>query len=393
VQATEVHALLPYVFFEEDSAIIPARYYQVDRRGRRTFSIARIPRGNTLRVYQDVMNIIGERLSNNRKANITVTGCTSQFEQDSTLALRRAQAVAGYLTEVWRVAEKRIKVVARGLPENPSLSEVDTVEGARENQRVELSSDDYEILAPVTLADSVYLRPAGIIRFMPPPIDTLDANFWSLDLQIGDSLIKSAAKGFGAPTGPIDVIIQNRRDLDLRNPVTVTGTMIVQDTLFQTIATHYSTPVVMRQEGTFVEARNIVKGHYVDQYNLLLYSFDSAGVFDFSQQSAVIMRDRITPESTVRVIGHTDRIGLPSYNRELSQRRAEVASGLIGIQGAEVTGMGEKALLYDNTQPEGRYYSRTVTVIVETPIPGESGGKEAKQGKQAKINSKPVESQ
>jgi hypothetical protein len=38
------------------------------------------------------------------------------------------------------------------------------------------------------------------------------------------------------------------------------------------------------------------------------------------------------------------------------------------VQAKEVIGMGEKRLLYDNSNPEGRYYSRTVTVIVETPV-------------------------
>ena len=46
----------------------------------------------------------------------------------------------------WRLTKGRITIAARELPVNPSLSEVDTLEGARENQRVEISSSDYPSL-------------------------------------------------------------------------------------------------------------------------------------------------------------------------------------------------------------------------------------------------------
>jgi outer membrane protein OmpA-like peptidoglycan-associated protein len=383
VRATEVHALLPYIFFEQDSAVLPVRYAQVDKRGVRSFDLGQIPRGNTLNVYHELLNIIGLRMRDNRTATITLTGCVSQFEEgDTALSRLRAMAIRDYLISTWKVKASRIKVDVRTLPSNPSLSEVDTLEGARENQRVEIASSDYAILAPVMLPDSVYLRPAGILRFTPPPIDTGRTNDWTLDLQIGDSLIKNAAKGFGPPLKEIDVPIANRPDLDWTTPVPAVGILRLQDTLFENFATYKSNIVTLRQEGKFEEKREIVRGNYYDEYNLLLFSFDSAGVFDFSQQATSIMRDRITPNSRIRVIGHTDRIGLPSYNRNLSVRRAETAAELLELKVNDVSGQGEKNLLYDNTIPEGRYYCRTVTVIIETPVEG----KPAKAGKQAKLN-------
>jgi outer membrane protein OmpA-like peptidoglycan-associated protein len=385
VRATEVHALLPYIFFEQDSSVIPARYAQVDKRGIRSFDLARIPRGSTLGVYYEMMNIIGKRLRDNRKASITVTGCVSQFEGgDTALSRRRAVAIANYLQSTWAIAPNRMKIVVRDLPENPSLSEVDTLEGSRENQRVEIAASDYAILAPVMLPDTVYLRPAGTIRFTPPAVDSLRTNDWTLDLQIGDSIIKNAAKGYGPPNKPIDVSIANRPDLNFPSPVQAFGIMRLQDTLFETFSTLRSKPIIIRQTGKFEEQRKIVGNNYRDEYNLLLFSFDSAGVFDFSQQATAIMQERITPDSKVRVFGHTDRIGLPPYNKALSQRRAETAASLLGVTPAEVVGLGEKQLLYDNKFPEGRYYSRSVTVVIETPVDG---------SKQAKLNKKGGESQ
>lgn len=375
VKATEVQALLPYIFFEEDSAGIPARYVRLDTKTRARFQIERLERGNTLGNYYQLLNVIGLRMRDARRGDITLTGCISQFEQDSTLALRRAEAVRDYLTTVWRIAPRRIKVVARGLPANPSISEVDERQGARENQRVEISSENYVFERPIELVDSAFLQPVGTVRFLPPPSEpdtTGLVDSWSLDVMIGDSVIKRAVSGIGNPPKQIDYQIENRPDLDLRGPVTVSSTLTIRDTALMDLARIPSRSVVVRPEGEYQEERNVVGGKYVDTYNLLLYSFDSSQAASFSIQSAEMIKRKIAPNSVVRVIGHTDRIGLPYYNQALSKRRAEFAAQILNVQPQEIIGRGERELVYDNEFPEGRYYSRTVTVIIETPISGPS---------------------
>ena len=89
VQSTEVHALLPYVFFEHDSAVIPERYVRYDKKTWKQFEIERITRGNTMKVYYEMLNVIGQRLRRNRKATVTITGCVSQFENGDTALSRR----------------------------------------------------------------------------------------------------------------------------------------------------------------------------------------------------------------------------------------------------------------------------------------------------------------
>jgi len=375
VKATEVQALLPYIFFEEDSAVIPSRYVQLDTKGRARFQVERLERGNTLGNYYQLLNVIGARMRDARRGDITITGCVSQFEQDSTLALRRAEAVRDYLTNIWRISPRRIKVVSRGLPLNPSLSEVDEVEGARENQRVELASEGYEFERPIELVDTAFLAPVGTVRFLPPPSqpDTTGlVDSWALDVMIGDSLIKRAVSGVGNPPKQIDYQIENRPDLDLRGPVTVSSTLVIRDTSYQDLARIPSRSIIVRPEGQFEEERNVVGGKYVDTYNLLLYSFDSAQTASFSTQGADLIKQKIAPNSVVRVIGHTDRIGLAYYNQALSKRRAEFAAQLLNVTPQEITGQGARNLIYDNTYPEGRYYSRTVTVVIETPVAGPS---------------------
>ena len=62
------------------------------------------------------------------------------------------------------------------------------------------------------------------------------------------------------------------------------------------------------------------------------------------------------------------------YNQKLSAQRARSTERFIGVSNADVRGLGRSVLLYNNALPEGRFYSRTVTVVVTTPF-GAAGGK------------------
>ena len=376
VQQTDVHALLPYVFFPKDGAEIPARYTRIERRNLKSWREETIDRGSSLDIYYNLLNIIGYRMRRNRKAQLKITGCLGLRElgdSASTLALDRATAVRDYLRDVWRIREDKMEIVTRELPMNPSLSEVDPVRGDIENQRVEFHANDLGILAPVRLPDTLLLQPTGVIRLIPPPSDLPDslaaAESWEVNVRVGDSLIKRAATGFGPPPEKIDIELDSRPDLNRRGPIEITSELVIIDSTYEERDRIASNPVWFVEEGGFLVDRNIENGMYVDSYSLLLYSFDSAQVFDFSFQAEEILREKIYPESKVTVIGHTDVIGLPYYNKQLSLRRAQTAVNVLQIEGAEVVGAGEKGLLYDNDHPEGRYYSRTVTVIIKTPIP------------------------
>jgi hypothetical protein len=45
-----------------------------------------------------------------------------------------------------------------------------------------------------------------------------------------------------------------------------------------------------------------------------------------------------------------------------------VASSVRNSKEVHFEGMGERELIYNNELPEGRFYCRTVTITVETPI-------------------------
>ena len=83
---------------------------------------------------------------------------------------------------------------------------------------------------------------------------------------------------------------------------------------------------------------------------------------------------RIAPNSDVAVNGYTDILGTPDYNLKLSENRANATKKDIDahIKGKVKTliakGYGKTSPLFPNELPEGRYYNRTVQVLIETPI-------------------------
>jgi outer membrane protein OmpA-like peptidoglycan-associated protein len=106
----------------------------------------------------------------------------------------------------------------------------------------------------------------------------------------------------------------------------------------------------------------------MDRYSLILFGFDRSELTD--QHKALIenIKPRLSPASSVSITGYTDRIGSDDYNLRLSEQRARAVSAGLAVQRATITGQGEKLPLYDNDSPEGRFYSRTVEIVVETPL-------------------------
>lgn len=76
------------------------------------------------------------------------------------------------------------------------------------------------------------------------------------------------------------------------------------------------------------------------------------------------------PNSTVRVVGHTDNVGSASYNMQLSQQRASaVAAELVsdGVNPARIVavGRGEDRPIASNLTPEGRAQNRRVVIRIK----------------------------
>ena len=101
--------------------------------------------------------------------------------------------------------------------------------------------------------------------------------------------------------------------------------------------------------------------------SLILFGFDRADISADNQALIDQVKQNITSRSMVKVVGYSDKVGEATYNQSLSERRAKAVASALSAERTSTLGVGESLPLYDNQTPEGRFYSRTVEIIVETP--------------------------
>ena len=117
-----------------------------------------------------------------------------------------------------------------------------------------------------------------------------------------------------------------------------------------------------------------MSNYEVSRLSLIVFDYDKADINAANKK----MMERVISESardgsTASVIGSTDRLGEADHNMQLSRQRAEAVSSLAqtiapSLNVQEVKGIGSSVLPYDNSLPEGRFYCRTVSLTITTPL-------------------------
>ncbi len=357
-----LHPLLNYIFFEPNESYIPSRYKLLGESETAQFDYNRFHGFSTLDIYYNILNIVGFRMSRNKEATLTLTGCTAGSKEEKKnkgLSADRAKAIKDYLTNVWKIQESRIKIYARGLPEQASLP-LDDPEKAQENARVEMTSNDYEIFAPLLTVDTLRETDPEIIRF-----------YTTLDHTTGFKSTKIKIMSDTVPVGELDPINSGseffdwRIDKELKDSI-VRFMLYVADNNGNTYHTPAKVIPVNRLTLQKKQSSSMIDVEY-DNFSLILFDFARSAVNEANQKISESIKKRIKKESKIKIYGYTDKTGEDNYNRKLSLNRANQFRDALRIYDAETHGIGEDVLLYDNHLPEGRFYCRTVQIIIETP--------------------------
>jgi outer membrane protein OmpA-like peptidoglycan-associated protein len=375
----ELYPLLTYVFFDSGSAKIPDRYILfTDPSQTQRFSDTTIP-GGTLQKYYHMLNIVGFRLRQYPNTNITITGCNSgepAINEIKDVSEQRGKIVYDYLINIWQINASRVKLLpARDLPQEPS-NRRDPL-GLIENRRAEIRSDDYEIVRPIVQKDlRRYPQPDTMHFQMRNGInDALVARrvieikrhgkIWHLIPNIGTTDPVSPAYNWGK-NGDVDSIPNDETPYTAQLVVYSADGKECRSNIIE-----IPVEIVTNEE----KRRERLVDKTIDRYSLVLFKFDSpeAGALNERILKEFVYND-IRPGAKIKVTGYTDVIGLEDRNLRLSEQRAatvtngvkkNVRSGL--YQSLEGKGVGETAPLYTNDLPEGRFYNRTVQVIIDTP--------------------------
>jgi outer membrane protein OmpA-like peptidoglycan-associated protein len=384
----QLYPLLPYVFFDLSSSTLPGRYKQITSGQTADFNDERIP-GGTLDKYYHVMNIYGYRLRKYPNVNVEVVGCLDETNEDkgSDLSKRRAQIVYDYLKNVWGISESRMKLSHRGWPEvrsNPKDSF-----GIVENRRTEFrfsggTADDlWEVQRPIldndptvspdpdrmtwTMANGideniVASRRIEILRNVQPwntltAVGTTDAStqwdWQNTDLEYPKEKGAEGATEVGLNPFKAVLVVTSKNGQECKSD---TVTVPVKR-------------VSSKMMGTERGAEKTL-----EKYNLILFKFDSPEAGELNERiMSTWVFPRVKKSSDIRIEGHTDVVGLDTRNKKLSEDRARTAENFIkkrtsAFSSLQSRGTGEEEPLYSNELPEGRFFNRTVQVIIETPL-------------------------
>lgn len=358
--STNMRPLLNYVFFDEASASLPVRYERAAAAG---FDVARLHSYDAIATYHHLLNVVGARMRDNPAARVTLIGCNAASGADTGLGLStaRAMAVRDYLRSVWGIDDARLRIESRGLPAKPS--DASTPDGREENRRVEIVTEEAAILEPVVTLDTLRSVTPPVIRFRMSARG--DVAGWRVDVRQHGRAIRSFEDD-----GALRAFIDWNTNAD-QLAIPSAG-----DSLHYALSVTDRSGARSRGEGALAvsvvtlrrKQEERVGDRIIDRYSLILFDFDRAALDGANAGIAAGIRSAIAPGATVQITGLTDRIGDEAYNARLSEERARNVARALGVPDATVMGLGEQQLPYDNDLPEGRFYSRTVTIVVETPV-------------------------
>lgn len=365
---TETFPILPYIFFDSASDALPTRLLKLTSEEAQNFDEANLPH-RSLESYYSLLNVVAARLRANPSATLTINGTTDGKEAESrdaakNLSRARALRVRDYLVNAWHIAPSRLNVTTTDAPSNPSSTEYP--EGFAENRRVELTSDQDDILKPIVherfREESV--QPKAIpISTVWPGVPVIS---WRVAATVhGATFFERSGHGI-----PPDTIrwIPEESDLDGLAKL-LTASDSIRITVDDDLGNGGSA-----SSSIYIPASRTTNPFELSRLSLIVFDFDQSTLSLQNRRMVAGFVDRsIYPASTESIVGSTDNLGELKHNEKLSRDRAINVRDLIVRQkpDARITkteGIGPSSLLYDNSLPEGRYYCRTVRVEVATPL-------------------------
>ena len=366
-ESRQTRAILPYIFFGDNESEIPSKYNRILPESTSGFTFNGLLGKSPLESYYDILNVIGYRLRERSEALVTLTGTNNNLgkEKNNTkLSKLRAENVKNYLTQVWNISPDRIKVESRNLPKVPSSNRIP--DGQEENRRVEISSNDLEITAPVFIIDTILRVNPDIIKYMPKVNSEAGLAKWTINSSVsGKDLSMNFEGGEKFPDNlEWNLVGENIKKRQLEKELITNISATDKEKNYRNINLRHPIKIISVKD----KRLNATKDTSLNVYNLILFDYDKSSLSQTNMKITDFIKSELTPNTDVTIFGFTDRIGDDAYNLKLSTSRAESTGKSLGGHPYKVEGVGESKLIYDNDLPEGRFYSRTVVVEAKVPI-------------------------
>jgi outer membrane protein OmpA-like peptidoglycan-associated protein len=376
VSFIESFPLRNYVFFDQGSTTIPDKYIKLNKEQAMNFSEVQLGRFNQITavgrsdrqmtVYYNILNIMGERMQNNRTATINLVGSSEQGERQARLM---ADAVKSYLVNTFGITSSRITTQGKGLPASLAGGTEREQLLRQEHSRVAIESSSLALLKEYQTGPDAPLGSISLTKEAP------------LDSYVSINA-NGAAKAF--KSWKLEVRDENDRLQNFgpyyRDSVSLSGKSILGD---RSKGTYKFTLIGETQDGRTIS--KVARADVVQWVTPVVkhgQRFSVIFEFDQSKTNAAYEKyllDVVTPAisdgATVRIQGYSDSIGDKDYNQKLSEARAENVRSIIqngltkaGRKDVKFDVKGHGALIsesnFKNTLPEQRFYNRTVLIDI-----------------------------
>lgn len=363
--------LLNYIFFDDNSSKLPSRYLVLKKEEINEFNFDRFIKDSTLGIYYNILNVIGKRLNDYQNSNLKLIGCNSNVGVEKSnlkLSEERALTIKKYLTEIWGINPERIKVERRNLPEKPStpITELDKIE---ENRRVELYSDNPKILESLFIEKIDRSANPPTVKFKPSYISEIGLKNWEIiafqESQINENFqLRSYEKNLPSE---IEWELSYNQNIIPKAEEELRSLLSIEDIAGNKLTVKGNNLNI--EVITIKEKRKEIKDDYeIEKFNILFAEFGLSELEGLNKNVVSYIKERIKQDSEIIIEGYADRTGNKEYNLKLSEERAIQTRESLGANDASIKGYGNSILLFDNDIPEGRFYCRSVKVIVKTKV-------------------------
>lgn len=356
---TEAFPILPVVFFKDNSSEFIDFHNQLESGS--NFSTSKL-QTNPVLFNKEILNIIGERLVEHKKALITINGFADSVTENGNceLALNRAKRIQDYLNKVWKIEEERIKIGAKKnncTPFQPTFSDNDS--GYAENRRAVITSETQEILAPIfreRFSEVVNVEPKEI-ELDPSGTTEVGIKEWEIiGIQDGKEIFRK--KGTGKPKLVTEEITLYKAD------ALMNGKQL--DIIFNVTD-------VEGNKGSEKKSIKIIKDISdleVKRLSLILFDVSSDRIPKHAVHGVSELLKSLDDSTKVQIVGYSDVLGPFDFNKELSESRAQNTLNLIkrlapDAQIIEMKGVGSLQYppgIHSYSSPMERFLSRTVQI-------------------------------
>lgn len=357
---TEALPILPVVFFDAQAISLSFRYHQITSPSE--FNSNTIsPR--TTAVHRDILNIIGERMQKKTNATITLKGTADPTTEgaDCRLARQRAESVKHYLTQIWKIESERILIAESGNCAPTRVTRQATEQGYSENRRVEIETNDLEILEPVAkrkFNEPRTVNPPRLLFVSRATPEKYITDYTLTTVSGGEVLFSQRNTGVpGRSQQELTIETANK----LMNGKSLEVALHVRGIKGSTV-----------QATTRISVKNDTLAEELERLTLTLFEVSSDEVLPIAKEQIKQFVKNVPANATVIVRGFADKIGNAEFNRKLSQKRAdavcETIRGLmtkkINLQCDEIRSDTFPPGIDSDVTPEERFLSRTVQIEV-----------------------------